>query len=481
MKLGPLVISRASAPAPAQMATPEFGATGTLNQHGFLHSDEYNRDLVYPKSLETWIQMLDGDDASREAYGHCAAPLWNANWGVDPAGNTPEDLQAAELVQRAYMDWMGADAPDGDGFAQLMQLTTRYLAQGYQVFERVDALIENVALAYTDPSTREEITLPARNYLAWEKWAHRKPRTIWKWNTENGRLIDIHQLAFKGDNFGEWTIPSDRLSIFVNEKQGDDYRGTSIFRSAYKAWYLKELVEKIAGISVERHGVGINTMYLGEDMKNDQAMVDRVESMMADLSAGERPYLVFPGPKMPTTSHAGGPPPGFLFEINTPDGGLPDFTPLLEYLRGGIKGAVLARFSELGHGSTGARATGDTQSEPWYDSLHAIADYIADVHKPAIRQLVQRNIPRLDRFPTLVARDIETRSLGDWADAVAKLAVAGLIVPDKPARNASRQAADMPDEDPEDEAHTPPDEPAAPVDKTKPGDANKLQQIEEED
>lgn len=492
MKLGPVEIRRARAAA-ADIALPhgesvEFGATGTLNQHGFLHSDEYNRDLVWPKSLETWERMLDGDDAAREAYGHCAAPLWNANWGVDPAGNTPEDLQAAELVRAAYMDWLGNDTPDGSGFAHLMQLTTRYLPQGYQVFERVPKLVENVQLVYTDPSTSDDVNVPARNYLVWDKWAHRKPRTIWKWNVDNGRLLSVLQIAFKTgadgqSDWGEWTIDADRLSVFVNEKQGDDFRGTSIFRSAYKAWYLKELVEKVAGISVERHGVGINTMYLGEDFKSDQAMVDRVEEMMADLSAGERPYLVFPGPKMPTTSHSGGPQQGFLFEINTPDGGLPDFTPFLEYLRGGIKGAVLARFSELGHGSMGARATGDTQSEPWYDSLHAVADYISGVHAPAIRQLVQQNIPRLDRFPSLVARDIETRSLGDWADAVAKLTVAGQIRPDKTAREASRRMADIGDEDLDDDTLDPDhdgdvDIPGSPLDTDK--DAGKLQQIEEE-
>lgn len=465
MRVGPFQINRARAAAaePTLRTRAEIGASGTINQHGFLVSDEYNRDLQWPTSLDTWVRMLDGDASAREAYMHVAAPVLNANWGVEPAGNTPEDLAAAELVRCAYMEWLGEDSVDGDGFPHLMQLTMKYLAQGFQLFERVDRLVENRSLVYTDPSSRDDVTVPARNWLVWDRWAHRKPRTMWKWNVDNGRLVDVQQYAWKDETFGLWTIPAGQLSLFVNEKEGDDFRGMSLFRSAYKAWYLKELVEKVAGISVERHGVGVNVGYLPEDAKNDQAIMDRVELMLQDLQAGERPYMVFPGPKQKTGAHSGVADPGYLFEIVTP-GTLPDFTPLLEYLRGEIKGAVLARFSELGHGSTGARATGDTQSEPWYDSLHAVADYVADVHRPAIRQLVQRNMPRLDRFPSLVARDIESRSLTEYADAVSKLALANLILPDKAAREAARQSADMPDEDDNDpavkNANQPPPDPA---------------------
>ena len=439
MKIGPFTLARTT---PDTTPTPvkEQGASGTLNLSGFLQDDEYNSDLVGKRGLDAFRRMVDSDGAVREAWLHIRAPLQNARIEVDPASDDPLHLEQAELVRRALFDF------PAQSLRQVMPTLLKYLTQGFQIYELPEKIVE-VELSWTDPATDEPVNAAARQFVVWEHFAHRKPETIYKWNANGGELVDVHQLAFKDGDYGEWTIPADQILLLVNDREGDDFTGQSILRAAYKAWYLKELVEKVNAIAIERHGVGINVMYVPHSAHNDTALIDRLEQMLQDLAAGERPYLIIPGPKGAASgTDAEG---GFWFEVVTPGSASSDNTPFLTYLRGEIKGSMLVRFSELGHGQTGARATGDVQAKVWYDALHGVAFHIADTFRPKIRRLLERNYPpaQVNDLPTLVFRDIDARSMAEFADAVAKLSLANLILPDRSARSVARETVGMPDED----------------------------------
>ncbi len=449
MKIGPFTLERHPRAAAEPQASPERGASGTINQAGFLQPDEYNPDLRWPQSLRVYDRMRRSDGTVREALGHIFAPILNATVDVDPAGDDPLDLEVAEFVRRSYFQW------PADPFEQTLRQTLQHLTFGFQVFELVEQILE-AELEWTDPTTGEIVTAPRRQFVAWRRWAPRRQDTIWKWNFDQGELVSVQQRVWTKNGFEMPEIPAEQLVVFVNEKEGDDFTGVSLLRTSYKAWWEKEVIEKVMGAGVERHGIGVPVAYVPEDMRNDDAMLDKIESMLKGLRAGEFSYLVFPGPKGQASSTGGGG--GFWFEIVSPTGGLPDFSAPLEYLRGEIKGSVLARFAELGHAATGARATADVQSQVWYDALHAVARYVSAVHRGAIRRLVDKNY-QVDRYPTLIFRDIEARSLTDFADAVSKLTAAGAIVPDKSLRQAVRKAGDLPDEDEPGESDQPPEPP----------------------
>lgn len=441
MKIGPLEITRRVTAAAAKTSSPSrsVGASGTVNQSGFLIDDEYNRDLNGKTGLDTFRRMQDSDGSVREAYLHIRAPLQNSTIDIDSASDDPLHLEQAELIRRALFDFPTLS------FRQVLPTMLEYLTQGFQVYEMSERIVE-AELTWTDPKTRDPVTGERREYLVWDEFGHRKPDTIFKWNATGSRLNSVVQQAYKDGDWGLWEIPADQLLVLTNDRHGDDFTGQSILRAAYKSWYLKELVEKINAISVERHGVGINVVYVPKSDANDTALIDRLEKMLQDLSAGERPYLIIPGPKgMASGTDAEG---GFYFEVVTPgSASLEGHVKFLEYLRGEIKGSMLVRFSELGHGSTGARATGDVQSKVWYDALHGVAAHISDSFRPSIRRLLEKNYAGVDELPTLVFRDIDARSLTEYADALAKLRLADLVLPDKSARQVARQIAGMPDED----------------------------------
>jgi hypothetical protein len=426
----------------------ELGATGTINLRGFLQGQEYNADLKGRAALDVFDRMRLSDPAVREALGHIIQPLLNATWEIQPAGNLPIDLRRAALANALLFQWLGEPTEGtaittGPTFlATLSELLELYLAMGHHVAEMVEMVVEDAELHYHSPNG-EEVSEPAAMYLVWKKIATRLPRTIWKWHQYNGEVTAIEQLVWKNDSYQRVQVPGQDLLIFVNAREGDDFTGRSILRAAYKPWVLKELFEKISGIAVERHGVGIPVAYPPADKADDEATIQRLSDILMNLRGGACSFVVMPGPKE-TSRHD-----GYTLEILAPPGGIPDFTPLLEYCRGEIKGSMLVRFAELGHGQTGARATGDTQSQVWTDALHAVGRAICDVLSIAIARQVNRNIAdRGSGDPKLVVRDVESKDLAEYAQAYAQLVTSEAVIPDKSFRAHVRDAIDAPAEDP---------------------------------
>lgn len=438
MRIGPFEFARRATTVEAAVATTprsELGASGTINTDGYITSADYNPALVGLSGLRTYERMRRSDASVREALWHIFAPVINATWDVEPASDDPLDLEIAEFARMCFGEWLV------EPFQQTMRTALLYLPQGFQVFEAVEQVVE-AELTYDVPDGLP-VTVPRRQFIAWRRFAHRRPETINKWIVESGELMGVQQMVMVGGSFEMPVIPAEALLVFTNEKEGDDFAGVSILRSAYKAWYLKEMIEKVAGMAYERHGVGVPVGYLPDSMRNNNAALAQLETMLKNMRAGAHHYLAFPGPKAGQTENGRD---GYLVEILTPNGGIPDFLPFLEYLRGEIKGNVLARFAELGHGSTGARATGDVQSQVWYTALQGTANYVAAVFQDALERLIDRNYVT-ERYPKLVARDIESRNLTDYADATSKVVSSGAAVADRSLRAAVRDYFGWPDED----------------------------------
>lgn len=470
-----------------------LGGSGTSNYEGYLTPDEYNAELRWPTSLVVWERMRRSDPAVRESLWHFNAPMMAAEKTIVPPKDADDlELEATAFVEACLFEWM--DQP----FEEFMQELMTFLPMGHSVFEPLKKVVSkslriskrpaldgygnpvldedddgpektNTAARPNDlntpPATNDKkadpaqavpvpqipapelVELPPRLFVTLRKMSIRLPKTIIRWNVDrSGELVSIVQQcpitqADGSQTYEEVTIPASELVVFVNEKQGDEWSGTSILRAAYKPWVLKEVIEKVMGIAYERHGVGIPVAYVPRDRQDDQQVLDAIETMLTDMRAGEFSYLLFPGPK--STGNM----PGFDFEIATPGSSMPDFEKALTYLRGEIKGALLIRFSELGHGQTGARATSQSQSEVWYAALNGLAHMIEGQMNSLIQRLVDLNYSGVERYPTLKFSGIKERNLLEFAQSVALLANAEMIHADNPTREWVRAAIDAPDED----------------------------------
>jgi hypothetical protein len=467
VKLGPFQISRTvvAAAAPVKRAPAEIGASGTVLLHGFLSSSEYNNELRGRAGLLKFQRMMSSDGSVQEAIEHLYAPLRNATWSVEPPDDPDDDeMLATAIAEAALFDWL--EQPWVEHVDQALD----YLPLGHAVFEPTWQVVER-ELRVRIPGefdvrpdgsrTQKTKVIPPQQYLTLKRFAPRLQETIQKWNVKGGDLVSIEQQVFKDDEWQEIEIPAEQLLVLTHKKRGDDFTGRSVLRAAHKAWTLKELAEKVAAVAVERHGVGVPVGYLPASQQNDDAALARLEDILQNLRAGAFSYIAASGPKATATTD------GYLFEFLSLTGTVPDFSNLLNYHRGEIKAAVLARFAELGQAAVGARATGDTQSIVWFAALGGIAEYLCEKYHPILKRVVDANI-KVTRYPKLTCSDIEVRNLAEFAEANARLVAAGAINPDDSYRSYVRKGVDAPEEDaPQDEGDDP-NAPKPPPDPTKP-------------
>ena len=469
---------------------PPYGATGTINYKGYLQPSEYNVDLQRFAALDVYERMRRSDPSIRETLWTIKQPIVNAEWTIEPPDDpTDDEREQAEFVRAALFEWL--EQP----WTELLEHALTYLDFGHAVHETVFQVVTRsltvrgpaeggaddaqpepsdgadttategdegeiaaselptatktvVSIPVPMPPDTDTKVLPPRQFTTWRKFSPRLPRTIWKWNhDEYGELESITQTVWVNmpdgsQGFRIIEIPAENLVTYTHEKWGDEWTGISLLRSAYKPWIMKELIEKIAGIAYERHGVGYLVAYLPRERAEDQTLQAKLGSMLQNLR--QDAWAVIPGPKQMSGSTG---PQGYLVEVLTPPGGIPSFEPILTYYRGEIAGAMLTRFKELGHAATGARATADVQAAVWYSALHAIARYIEAMFNVAIRRLVDLNYPNVKRYPKLKAAGIESRNLLEFAQSVALLTDAEMLSPDLKTRQWTRANIDAPAED----------------------------------
>lgn len=463
---------------------PPYGATGTINYKGYLQPSDYNADLQRWAAIDVYERMRRSDPSVRETLWHMFGPIINAEWTIDPPDDpTQDEREQAEFVRAAMFDWL--EQP----WTEVLEHVLTYLTFGHSVIEPVFQVVtraltirnpvatgmpedsEDTQGNPTDPTAASELpsvpqhggvvqvpvplppdtetkVLPERQFTTWRKFSPRLPKTLWKWNVDQyGELVTVTQTVWVNMPDGSQgyriiDIPAENLMVFTHEKWGDEWTGISLLRSAYKPWVMKEMIEKIAGIAYERHGVGYLIGYIPREREDDTALQDNIKTMLMQMRADA--VAVMPGPKQMSGSTG---PQGYLVEILSPNGGIPNFEPILTYWRGEIAGAMLARFKELGHAATGARATADVQSAVWYNALHACARYVESQFNVAIRRLIDLNYTGVKRYPKMTASGIEARNLLEFAQAVALLVDAEMLSPDLPTRQWARATIDAPSED----------------------------------
>lgn len=437
MRIGPFEIGRVRAaeePAPPKSGR-ELGASGVINLSGFLEELEYSAELKGQTGLRNLERMRSSDGSVQEALGHITAPILNGDWDIEAASTDEDDLVVAQACRDAFFEW------PSQSFSEYLDQGLDYLVFGHMPFETVWQVVESDVVAKRPDA--DPLTTPSRQWLTFDYFGQRLPATITRWNASGYRLDSLEQMVHKDSTFDTVTIPAEDLVLYVNQRRGDDFTGRTLLRGAYKHWVMKELVEKIEIVALERHGVGVWVAYVPSGYANDDALISRIEDMLENIRAGARTYMVAPGPK----ALGGQAQDGFTFEVVSPSGQMPDFDKAKTYHRGEIKGSLLVRFAELGHAQTGARATGDVQSEVWRDALHAVARHIGEVNDAPIRRFVDANFARVRRFPKLVAREIESKSLEEFASAHFRLVTAGAIEPDRSYRRYIREVTGSPEED----------------------------------
>lgn len=388
----------------------ELGASGTNIFQGVIY-DEYNTKLEGANAISTYDEMRKSDATVKAALLAVQLPIRRAKWYVQPASDDEKDVAIARFVENCLFNLMSIT---WDDFLRQALLMTAY---GVMVFEKVF----------------EVRNIDGQDMIVWKKLASRLPSSILKWETENGG-DGITQVTVNGHKA---SIPIEKLLVFVNDKEGDNWWGISMIRAAYRSWYMKKTFEDIDAVATERHGVGVPKAKTEKTLSTEEK--NRAIDILSNVRSHESSYIIEP-PDIEVK----------FMEMGS--GNIKDAGRAIEYHDRQILKAVLAQFLALGASITGSRALSEDHSDLFLQSLEAVSNSIKDViNKYAIKQLVDLNFDNVQAYPELLSAGIARTDVNNITTSYQRLVQSGGIKPIKADEQYLREIMGLPARTEEDE------------------------------
>lgn len=391
---------------------------------------EHTWDLEWPLNIAVYSEMRRSDGQIGSLLKAIRLSIQRAAWTLDDEGVDPE---VAEFVRSE----LGMTEPgkhrqrarrNGIVWTDHLREALLMLPFGHMFFEQVytyrpeDNRIHLRKLAARLPTTIEEILL-----------------------ARDGGLQAIRQTAPDTINYPNGVvIPVDRLVAYVLDREGGDWTGQSILRTAYKHWLIKDQIMRIDAQSVERNGMGIPVMTYDPETPGAKEEAERI---VAEVRAGEAAGVVVP---VDTAGTAEG------FKLVGVNGQTVDAVPKMEYHDQQISRSALAMFLDLGH-DAGARSLGETFKDFFTDALQAVADDIAEVAtEHIVRDLVEVNWGPDEAYPVVTPGRLRDGN-NLVAESLATLANAAIITPDRDTENFVRTRIGLPERNEDSPVNTPPE------------------------
>jgi len=406
---------------PAQ-AGEEIGKSGTFLFLGFISAEEYNRNLVGKYGLQVYDTMRRSDATVHASLMVCKNPIIGANWDIEPASDDPADEEIANFVRRELFNrkimWQ-----------DVVREALTCLDFGHSVFEKV----------------YEPCEYEGQPRIGLAKLGSRKQRSIMRWAQSDGSP-GITQIVPSGagnqkeaqNSSPEINIPRDKLIYVINEREGQNYEGISLLRFAYKPWKIKDSLEIMHAIALERMSLGIPVVTKGQNNETaDESELAKVRTALRQLRNNEDAYL-----EIPSSLNV-----SFLdMKANSTK----DILPTIQYQDRQITLSVLAQFLELGSsgkgGSSGSRAVSEDHSQLFIKSLDAVARTVQQpFQEDLVKQLVDLNYSSLPNgYPKLVYSNVDDDDAVAVSTAVNQLMAVGAINPDKDLENRLRAILNLP-------------------------------------
>lgn len=386
----------------------ELGAPGTWISGGFITHEEYNQKLLWRRGIDIFDKMRKSDGSIQALLKVCKHPLLAATWDIEAASDEDFDQYVMRFIKNEIFD-------RNVNWSHFSRDALGKLDFGFAVFEK----------------TYEPTIFEGQERIGIMNLGWRKQWSILRWETNEQTPGVTQQLV--GDTV---SIPEEKLLVFVNDREGDNYQGVSLLRYCYKDWDIKHRIENIMAVAAER-SLGVPIFEQSPEMsKQDEA---KMENILKNFRANQQGYIKY---VMGT---------GKLDWYKIDTNIKAELIPMLEYLQHEIDKSVLAQFLDLAGsrsgGSSGSHALSADQSQLFEKALEAVAnEVIGVINEDLIQQLCDLNFSDMPNgYPKLTISNIGDENLATVADYYSKLGQVDLITPDPDLENHLRQIADGPD------------------------------------
>jgi len=212
----------------------------------------------------------------------------------------------------------------------------------------------------------------------------------------DGGLVSIEQYGFIGSSRSSVTLPVNRLVAYILEREGGNWLGISILRSAYKNWLLKDRALRTWSLSVDRNGVGVPIYEAADGEDSLAAGLDLAATVRSGDNAG------------------GAVPNGAHLKLQGVEGTLPNIDQYVRYQDEQIARSALGHVLNLGSqggGQVGSYNLGSVLKDAFHLGLDSIAGLVANTASAHIvEDLVDLNFGPTEPAPQVVYDDIGTRA-----------------------------------------------------------------------
>lgn len=365
----------------------------------------------------TYTKMKRSDSSVRVSLRAGKAPVLGADFFMEAASETPEDLLINEFVEYNLFKGMTVT------WLKLVEQILAMFENGFQPFEPVWELRE---------WSPDEAGANRKRYTMLRKLAVRPASTISEIiYDDNGGPVEVVQQAIRADRkIDEVHIPIGKLCIFTFDQEDGDLEGNSILRSAYQNWYYKTHLYKLDAIQKERHAIGVPEVELQPGYSETDRKI--ANELARNLRANEKAYIVRTTMMKIGFADLGSQPVNILHSINHHDDMIMKNI-MVQFLNAGV--------TEGG----GNRATSATSMDMFLKAMRYIAQSVCDaINMYIIPNLVSYNF-KVTRFPNLSVRNIgETKDLQAWASAMSNLIKNNAIMVDDETEQWIRKVVQAP-------------------------------------
>jgi hypothetical protein len=388
-----------------------------------LEPSEDTPELRFPASATVFDRMRKTDGQVGAGMRAITLPILSAGRRLAGEDVRPEVMRACEAEFGLDVATAGRARRRRQGivFAEHLRHALLMLPYGFLPFEQVYEV--------GPPLPGLEDTVPAGNgglVAHVRKLAPRMPRTLLAVNVaRDGGLAGITQNPPPGEMEAPF-IPTDRLVMYVNDREGSDWTGNSLLRTAYKHHLIKDALLRLGPMVVERNGMGVPVVTVAEGKSRAKGL-----AIAKAFRAGSEAGAVLEE--------------GYSLTLVGTTGSTRDELPLVEYHDKATSRSLLTMLLDLGQtGGLGDAGIGATFRDYLMLSLGAITGNVADTFtEHVLRDFVELNYGPDEPYPALVFDPIDATS-DPTAEALARLVEAHLLTPDVPLEQEVRRRHRLP-------------------------------------
>jgi len=374
--------------------TEEIGRTGLAYWYGMVE-ERYLKDLYGADGIKVFDEMRRRDPTIRALLYATKVMARTVKWSVVPASTQPGDKEAAFFLETCLDDMSHTVSDAVDDILSMLAFGWHWAELCYK---RRQGPGGKIASRYDD------------GRIGWRKWAPRKQSSWYKWEfDETGGVVGMWQWPQPERGGPAIFLPIEKSLLFTTEPDSGNPEGVSILEACYETWYFLKNLLPILGMGFERSFVGLPWFNWKE--RPDASDKAAVEELGKGLRQGSKAYVSLP----PSVE-------GELKSVANPVAG--DVLATIQYFRILILQAALADYINLGTGTTGSRALGQTKLDFFLMAVNGWLDKIETaLNRFAVPRLFGFNeFPALSAYPQIEHTVISRPDLGELGSFVQAIA-----------------------------------------------------------